>query len=115
MRVDQNTSRTPFVLTDDRISHLNAISAAGDSMSAAAKELGVDPKTIKKAARQQGFEQWLKDKFPPRHQYKGGGHNMPKCTGEMHWLEADEIDTPLEVDTGLLHVRAAIMRWRVAG
>lgn len=113
MRIDSNSNRKLFELTAERISHLNACSAAGQSLSAAAREVGVDPATIKSAARRQGLTQWLRTRFPIRSHYCGGGYNKPKCSGELRRLAPEDLaDIPMEVDRSLLHVRAAVMTWR---
>lgn len=52
-----------WYLTPERMAHLNACSAQGKPLGAAAEELGVLDKTVKAAAEREGKLQWLGARF----------------------------------------------------
>lgn len=56
--------RGRFDLTPSRMAHLNACSAQKMSLPAAAKEIGARVDTIKLAAKREGKESWLRERFP---------------------------------------------------
>lgn len=110
MRVDSNRGRKLFELTESRVAHLNACAAQGLSMNEASKELGADPKTIKKAAERAGLTAWLRAKFPAS---TGGRKQQRRAEYQVITLAELRAEPP-QVDTSLPHVRAAMMRWRNA-
>lgn len=114
MRVNSKPVHNRFDLTESRISHINACSAQGKSLNATCAELGVDPQTVKAAAKRQDMVEWLRGKFPHRSYDCGGGHHNEKSSGEIRWLKPEDIAVPLAIDWNSPYVRSAAMVWRAA-
>lgn len=85
----------------ERIPHLNACSAQGMSLRDAAKEMRVNPRTIKQAAKNANMYLWLEKKFPSITRYRSG----------IRFVSVDEAKN-LAVDRNNPYVRAATMPWR---
>ena len=109
MRIDKNPRRTPFELTPARFRALHQLAKEGKSFSAAARHIGVDRKTLRKACEQQGLGSWLEAKFPPT----GRGpvaESKSKMDAVVRKLNADEIAAPIEVPGGV-QVKWLTRRW----
>jgi len=62
---DVNGNVRRWYMEDDHIKRLEKLASNGESLSAAARELGIDRKTLVRGAKKRGLEAWLKEKFPP--------------------------------------------------
>ncbi|WP_372966689.1 hypothetical protein, partial [Marinobacter sp.] len=108
-------ARTAWELTEEHIRHLNACSAQGMGICAAARELGVDMKTVKSAAARAGKAAWLQEKFPGIGKRRVGLSTIPYRGFGPRQITMDDLHrSPPVVDTSLLHVKVAIMSWRAA-
>ena len=95
-----------FEFTEKELFHLRAVHATGGTIAEAAKEMGVGQDTFAKAARRSDYLREVSNMYPRMaYQRQGSLHRR----SEMEVVPMDQVS--LQVDTGLLHVRAAIMRW----
>ncbi|WP_421862483.1 hypothetical protein [Marinobacter adhaerens] len=94
-----------ITLTDQHIATLRCAGRQGKTFEQACKEVGACRKVVRQALARQELEWELKDVFPAIHAPTESG-----ITG-MRKLRPEQI-CGVNVDTGLLHVRAATMAWR---
>lgn len=114
--LNRKPNRNRWVLTPERVGHLNACAAQGMPLAAAARELNVLASTIKDAAYREDKDEWLRERFP-RKQGKGGGAKRAALSSRpnqsMRKLKPEQIDAPLYIPGGP-QMRWLAKEWRVA-
>lgn len=99
-------NRAKTILTASQIERVKAMAGVKTPITAVARQLDMDRKTLINALIRQGYGEWMEQAFPNLQGYgSGGGHSadeikrQERC--EMRKLKPEQIVVPLKVPESL--------------